>query len=121
MFKRGDAVWCKTVGDWSGSITYPGDEPTIDEYPGHVIKTSDTHVFVYIPTGAPGRSWGEDYEFSPKAGGFCKFPFSRVSWREADAATLCPECDLPDWAGHQNGYSCSYRGEKHDTDPQGQI
>lgn len=117
-FKVGDAVWCQTVGDYSTGDGGPyGEAPEVDDFPGHVTRVSDTHVYVYIPAGAHGRDCGEDYKFSPVKGGngFCKFPFSRVMHRDAEAVEICPECSLPAPHGHLEGYSCDYRLKHEDA------
>jgi len=107
IIDAGDPVWVDTV---NGSDDYDDHgNPYRDEYPGTAIRQVGTKMLVYIEKHAPGRNAGDDAPFMPRAGGFCKIPFSRIKRREGKREDVCASCDLPASKGHRGGYICERR------------
>lgn len=106
-FHIGQPVWALTTCFYGGDYQ---DDWHRDEWPGHIIRLTGSTALVYIEPGADAKDHGHgDLPFEPKSGGrgFCKIPLSRLKTRIGDDETICKQCELPSYAGHQAGYACS--------------
>lgn len=105
-FAVGGRVWAKT---FCGFIDEFSDGSPIEEFPGTVVRLMGSKALVYIRPGIIARD--EETEFTPARGGhgFCKIPLSRLKARQGERANVCPECELPEEFGHQEGFACDAR------------
>lgn len=106
-FHIGQPVWALTTVIYRGG--YDLDEVCRDEWPGHIIKLLGSSALVYIKPGVQAKDHDEEAPFEPKSGGngFCRIPLSRLVARDGDDEEICKSCELPAFAGHIEGYSCS--------------
>ena len=106
-FHVGQPVWALTTVIYGDG--YNDENVCRNEWPGHIIRLLGPSALVYIKPGVQAKDYDDEAPFEPKSGGngFCKIPLSRLKTRGGEDETICKQCELPSFTGHQAGYMCS--------------